>query len=190
MLGVDGSSAYNDVAVAAIAFTLFHVLDLWSDSPEPRLLIAAGLLAGFACAAKYTAFLAVPYAVVFVLRKTRTLRPATILVLCAAIPVIPWLVKNYLWFWNPVSPFFNHWFPNPYVTVSFENEYRATLASFARYRNWEVPLQITTFGSMSGFLGLKAAPGSSAPFGAVSATTAGKPVSTCPRSSSKQPVSV
>jgi hypothetical protein len=153
MLGVDGSSAYNDVAVAAIAFTLFHTLDLWSESRDPRLLIAAGLLAGFACAAKYTAFLAVPYAVAFVVLKTRMVRPAAAVVLCASIPLIPWLVKNYLWFWNPLSPFFNHWFQNPYVTTSFETEYRSTLATFGTYRSWQIPFQVTTLGSMSGLLG-------------------------------------
>ena len=52
VVGVDGTSAYNDVAVAAIAFTLFHVLDLWDGSRNPRLLVAAGLLSGFAFAAK------------------------------------------------------------------------------------------------------------------------------------------
>ena len=75
VVGVDGTSAYNDVAVAAIAFTLFHVLDLWDETRSSRLLVAAGLLAGFAFAAKYTAFLAVPYAIGYVVWRTRRLRP-------------------------------------------------------------------------------------------------------------------
>ena len=59
LVGVDGTSAYNDVALAAVAFTLFHLLHLWETqrSCRPRsgrLLIAIGLVAGFAVATKYT----------------------------------------------------------------------------------------------------------------------------------------
>jgi hypothetical protein len=153
ILGVDGSSAYNDVAVAAIGFTLFHVLDLWSETRAPRLLVAGGLLAGFAFAAKYTAFLAIPFAIAAVALHSRRLRPVGILVLCTAVPVLPWLLKNYLQFWNPLAPFFNQWFPNPYVTVSFERDYRAMLGAWGAYRNWQLPLQITVLGSLSGLLG-------------------------------------
>ena len=31
VVGIDGTSAYNDVAVAAIAFTLFHLLQIWDE---------------------------------------------------------------------------------------------------------------------------------------------------------------
>jgi hypothetical protein len=153
VVGVDGSSAYVDVAVAAIAFTLFHILDLWSETRATRLLLAAGLLAGFACAAKYTAFVAVPYAVGFVLWKSRRLGTAAVVASVAASQVLPWLFKNYFWFQNPLAPFFNNWFPNPYVTVSFENEYRARFASLGTYQLGDLPLQITAFGSMSGLVG-------------------------------------
>ena len=59
VVGIDGTSAYNDVAVAAIAFTLFHLLQIWDEERNPRLLAAIGLVAGFAFAAKYTAWPAV-----------------------------------------------------------------------------------------------------------------------------------
>jgi hypothetical protein len=71
LAGIDGTSAYNDVAVAAIAFTLFHLLQIWDEERSPRLLAAIGLTAGFAFAAKYTAWPAVGYAVGFVLLKNR-----------------------------------------------------------------------------------------------------------------------
>src|ERR1039458_5673078 len=32
--GIDGTSAYNDVAVAAIAFTLFHLLQIWDEERQ------------------------------------------------------------------------------------------------------------------------------------------------------------
>jgi hypothetical protein len=129
MVGVDGSSAYNDVAVAAIAFTLFHALWLWQEQRAARLLVAIGLLAGFAFTAKYTAGLAVPYALGWVAwNSRRRARDLAIVAGAAALVMAPWIVKNWLWYGNPLAPFFNRWFPNPYVTSSFELEYRSRLA--------------------------------------------------------------
>ncbi|HTQ54327.1 MAG TPA: glycosyltransferase family 39 protein [Bryobacteraceae bacterium] len=126
VVGVDGTSAYNDVALAAIAFSLFHALWLWDEQRSSRLLAAIGLLAGFAFAAKYTAALAVPYAVGWVAWKSRRrARDLAIVAGLAALVIAPWLFKNWLWYRNPLAPFFNQWFPNPYVTVSFEREYRS-----------------------------------------------------------------
>jgi hypothetical protein len=152
-VGVDGTSAYNDVAVAAIAFTLFHVLELWSENLSPRLLATAGLLAGFAFAAKYTAFLAVPYAIGFVLWKTRRLRSGMAVAAYASIGVLPWLLKNYFWFQNPLAPLFNHFFRNPYVSESFEATYVQNLMHYGLRSRWEIPLQVTTYGSLAGLLG-------------------------------------
>src|SRR4051794_39378706 len=106
IVGVDGSSAYNDVAVACVLFGLFYLLQL-TDGDRP-LLIAIGLLAGFSYALKYTAGLAIPYA----LAKTR--RKALIVAVCAAAMVAPWLIKNAVYARNPFAPFANAWFPNPY----------------------------------------------------------------------------
>jgi hypothetical protein len=153
IVGVDGVSAYNDVAVAAIVFSLYNVLDLWCTKGSRRLLIAAGVLAGFAFAAKYTAFLAIPAALAVVLWKKRDLRMAALFAVCALVPVLPWLFKNYLWFQNPVAPLFNHWFANRYFSESFEATYRSQLASFGQYRLGHLPLQVTTWGSLSGLLG-------------------------------------
>ncbi|HEY2016958.1 MAG TPA: hypothetical protein VGH38_25815 [Bryobacteraceae bacterium] len=153
MAGVDGTSAYIDVAVAAIAFALFYLLQIWKEERSPRLLIAIGLVAGFAYAAKYTAWLAVPYAVGFVAWKSRSRRDVSVVALCAAAMILPWMVKNWIWVANPLAPFFNQWFPNPYVTISFEREYRAGLALSNLTSRWQIPLQVTTFGSLSGLLG-------------------------------------
>jgi hypothetical protein len=132
MVGVDGASAYNDVAVAAIAFSLFHALWLWQEQRSSRLLAAIGLLAGFALAAKYTAGLAVPYAIAVVAwNSRRRARDVAIVVGCASLVAVPWLVRNWSWYGNPLAPFFNQCFPNPYVTVSFEREYRAQLTHWA-----------------------------------------------------------
>ena len=47
MVGLDGTSAYNDVAVATVLFGMFYLLEIWRGTDEDRLLIPIGLLAGF-----------------------------------------------------------------------------------------------------------------------------------------------
>ena len=153
MAGVDGTSAYNDVAVAAIAFALFFALQIWDRERSRRALIAIGLLAGFAYAAKYTAFLAIPYAVGFVAWKSRRWRDVATVGLLAAAMALPWMAKNWIYVRNPVAPFFNGVFPNPYVTVAFEREYLHHLAWYGLTSRTQIPMDVTTYGSLGGLLG-------------------------------------
>ena len=153
LVGVDGASAYNDVAVAAIAFALFYLLEIWDAERAPRLLIAIGMVAGFAYAAKYTAWVAAPYALGFVAWKSRRWRDIFVVALCAAVLILPWMAKNWIEVRNPLAPFFNQWFLNPYVTVSFEKEYRHNLGWHGLANHAQIPMQVTTFGSLSGLLG-------------------------------------
>jgi hypothetical protein len=154
VVGVDGTSAYNDVAVAAIAFTLFFLLQIWDDTRSPRLLAAIGLVAGFGYAAKYTACLGIVYALGFVAWKSRRrIRETASVAVCAAVMVAPWMIKNWICVGNPVSPFLNGIFANPYVTVEFEQEYRHHMAMYELGTRWQIPMQVTTYGSLSGLLG-------------------------------------
>src|SRR5260221_10643701 len=61
VVGIDGSIAYTDVAVAAIVFGLFYLLQIWDEDRNPNLLAPIGMLAGFSVAAKNTAFVAGSY---------------------------------------------------------------------------------------------------------------------------------
>jgi hypothetical protein len=153
LVGVDGTSAYNDVALAAIAFTLFHLLCMWAENQSQRLLVAIGLVAGFAVATKYTGWLAVPYALGFVAWKRGRARELCCVALGAAMMIVPWLAKNWIWVHNPVAPFFNELFPNPYVMVSFEKLFRHNLAVYELKSRWQIPMQVTTYGSLAGLLG-------------------------------------
>ena len=124
--GLTGTSAYNDAALACVAFTVFALLEVWDASRDPALLVPAGIAAGFAFGIKYTAFPAVLYALGFVawrlLRsRQRVWRPLLLLSACAAALIVPTLVKNWITVDNPVSPFLNRVFRNQYVHVSFED---------------------------------------------------------------------
>jgi len=128
VVGVDGASAYNDVAAAFVSFMVFYLLEIWIEDRQPALLVPIGLLAGFAFAIKYTAFLALPFALVTVaIRLTRDPRQLVRAMLViggmASVMIAPWLVKNAVTIGNPVAPFFNRWFPNPNVFIEFEEGY-------------------------------------------------------------------
>jgi hypothetical protein len=156
VVGIDATSAYNDVALACVAFTLFCLLQLWDAQQTTRLLILIGLVAGFGYAVKYTAFVGVLYAAGFVAwksRQSKELRQAGIVLACAAAMILPWMIKNWLWVQNPVSPFLNNIFPNPYVTASFEREFREYLALYDLPTRWMIPWAATTSGRLAGVLG-------------------------------------
>ena len=159
VVALDGSVAYVDVALAAVLFGLFYVLQVWDETRDCGLLIPAGLLAGFAYAIKYTAGLAVPYAIGYVLwRSWRSRQPALKNALTvgalAAVMIAPWMIKNLIEVGNPVSPFANRLFPNPYVHVSQEESWRRYLQMYELTSYRELPLQLTIQGNhIAGFFG-------------------------------------
>ncbi len=159
VVGQDGSIAYIDVAVAAIVFGLFYLLQIWDEDKNSRLLVPIGMLAGFSVSAKYTAFLAVPYAIGFIGWKLwrahkPVLRPVFATSLLMLVFIAPWLIKNWIWMDNPLSPFANRLFPNPYVHVSFEDACRRSMQLYDLKSRWEIPLQLTIKGDLLvGFFG-------------------------------------
>jgi hypothetical protein len=62
---------------------------------------------------------------------------------------------NWLWLGNPFSPFFNKFFPNPYVHVSLEEEWTQYLRNYREIKTpWQIPLEVTVKGSaLCGLLG-------------------------------------
>ena len=160
VVGTDGSTAYVDVATAAVVFVLFCLLQIWARDRQDNLLIPIGLLAGFAYACKLTAFLAVPYALGFVLwRLLRSrefpVKRLAVLCGCIALMILPWLVKNTLIVGNPFSPFLNKWFPNPYIHISLEQIYIVMNRTYPGITSaWQIPLELTIRGGkLQGFTG-------------------------------------
>jgi hypothetical protein len=72
----------------------------------------------------------------------------------AAIFILPWILKNAVQTGNPLAPFANHLFPNPYVHVSFEQDYRANLRRY-HLTNWlSAPWELAVKGErLQGFFG-------------------------------------
>ncbi|MGE5644365.1 MAG: ArnT family glycosyltransferase [Acidobacteriota bacterium] len=160
VVGFDGTSAYIDVAVACVLFAIFYLLQIWDEERAPGLLVLIGLLAGFAYAMKYTAFVAVPYTIGFVgwksWRKGGTLaRPVAMVALPALVMIAPWVLRNWIWYGNPFSPFYNAWFPNPYIHIGLEQGYRAQLTQWGGVTNkLDIPVEATVRGDkLQGILG-------------------------------------
>ena len=160
VVGMDGTTAYNDVATACIVFATFYLAQIWDQEREDGLLAPLGLVAGFCYAAKYVAFLGVLYAIGFVAWKLRRqkkplLKPVLLVTGCAAVMIAPWILKNVVWSGNPFAPLLNRYFPNPYATVGFETEYRAHMAWYEGLKSyWDIPLEVTVRGqTLVGFLG-------------------------------------
>jgi hypothetical protein len=129
--GIAGTSAYVDVALAFSGFATFYFLEIWNERREDtRLLLAAGLMAGFCFAIKYTGFVVVLFAAAYVFWKARNLARVAVLAAAVAVMAGPWLVKNWVVVDNPVSPFFNRLFPNPYIHIAMEDEYRKAMRNF------------------------------------------------------------
>jgi len=159
----DATTAYIDVAVPAVLFALFYLLQVWDETVDPKMrsqwLVPIGILAGFGYAVKYTAFLAVPYALGFVAWKLwrahkPLVRPVLVVALLAAVMILPWMLKNWIEVANPLSPFANRIFPNPYVHVSFEDGYRRYFSTGGLSSRWQIPLEVTLKGGqLGGFLG-------------------------------------
>jgi hypothetical protein len=152
MVGIDGTSAYNDVAVAAIVFSVFYWVQIWDSQREGRILIAIGLLAGYCYAAKYTAFVMLIYAVGFVAWRTRRIGPALVVAAYSLVMVAPWILKDWIYVGNPLAPFANRYFQNPYIHVSFERNWTAYLRTYGLKNLWTLPLEVTVNGETTGGL--------------------------------------
>src|SRR5207248_8559426 len=141
-------------AAACVVFGVFYLLQIWDRERTAGLLVAIGLLAGFAYAVKYTAALAIPYAGVFVAWRSLRFKAVLIVCLCALAVMLPWMAKNWIWVENPFSPFLNAVFPNPYIQAGFEKEYARDLRHDDAVKSWrELPWMLTVEGRLSGFLG-------------------------------------
>jgi hypothetical protein len=154
---IDGSSAYIDLATAAIGFGVFYLLYLWDLNPQRpvELLLAAGLLGGFSYAAKYTAAVIALWAAVFVLwNSRRKLRDFTLLAAMSLVLAAPWMLRNAVLTENPLAPFFNRWFPNAAIHIIFERQYSEWLRHYDVKNMWELPLEVTVRGiATTGALG-------------------------------------
>ena len=160
VVGTDATSAYNDCALAFFAFMAFYAATVWWRDRGPGWMVVLGVLGGFCFSIKYTGIFAIPVLMAVVGWGTwrrlrdgqRALRRLVLVGLVASFFVVPWFAKNTITTGNPVAPFYNKYFPNPYVSVSWEKGYRNLLAGYShdpevRRKNLiAAPLELTVRG--------------------------------------------
>jgi len=155
MVGIDGSSAYTDLGAAAVVFSAFYWLEIWDKSRDRAVLIPIGMLAGYAYATKYTAFVMVPFALGYVLWRARRVRPLIPICLLSALMIAPWMLKNWIIVQNPIAPFGNAIFRNPYFHPIYESELEDALQSYGVTDKRTLPLEVTIRGQKTqGLLGV------------------------------------
>lgn len=156
VVGRTATVAYVDVALSGILVCLFLLTEDWRKSRNQSVLIAAGILAGFAFAVKYTGVVAFAYLTGTVIWSERrsTLRPLLIAGGAAFLVMLPWLAKNLIDVGNPIAPFGNAIFENPYFSEVAEADYASSMRNFNQVSIPEIPMEVTVRGyRLLGLLG-------------------------------------
>ena len=103
------------VGIMASVFCCCRGLDRSFKSGGSRTWLAlSGLMAGFACGTKYYAAICPFLLALFILNKSwreRVWAPLALFAGATALPVLPWLAKNWAYAGNPVFPFLHKLFP-------------------------------------------------------------------------------
>jgi hypothetical protein len=149
--GITGTTSYNEAALVFITLAAFYLLLLWRDTDERWCLLAAGLAAGFCYAIKLPGAMVLVGAAVWV--AARRWRGLALLAAGALPAVAPWLVRNIVVARNPLAPFANALFPNPYFHLLGERTLATNLAAFGQVAPLDVPWQLAFGDGLSGTYG-------------------------------------
>ncbi len=159
-VGYVSTQALNDMAVSAAVFSAFYCMCRWWESRVDRWLLPIGLLAGLAYATKYSAFLtAVAFASVMGWRwfRHRDLSWKWAMAGCLGVAAmaLPYLLRNWIWYDNPVAPFYNSWFPNANFSSWVEIDYRQNQRTYGWLTSfWNVPWDVAVGGkNLQGIIG-------------------------------------
>jgi hypothetical protein len=146
VVGRDATSAYIDAGAAAAAFASFYWLEIWDSESDARALIPAGLMAGYAYAAKYTAVVILLYGIGFLVMRSKRLAPVLTISGWSLVMIAPWMIRNWIWYHNPIAPLGNAFFPNPYFYILAEQDWAAWLRTYGLPNLRELPLEVTVRG--------------------------------------------
>jgi hypothetical protein len=137
VVGIDASSAYNDVMLAFFALAVLAALMSGRS-------FLAGVLAGLCYGVKMTGGVFGLAGLAYLMSRKEWKR-AVIFSAAAALLASPWLIRNAVWIGNPVAPLYNNLFPNPHFHPSTE---AALLEQLRNYRvpPVQLPLEVTIRG--------------------------------------------
>jgi hypothetical protein len=140
VVGVSASSAFNDAALVFFILATVWTLLTLRERHSRALALIAGVFAGMCYAVKMNGGIAIVVAGLFLVVLGRW-RASWTFALGVAAMAGPWLLRNSIETSNPVAPFFNAAFPNPYFYVEPERQLGEALRSYGvpfAQRFWEV----------------------------------------------------
>jgi hypothetical protein len=156
VVGLTGSSSYNDAAGVFFLLAAFYVLLGAIEKPEVASTLpgyfVAGALAGFCYAIKYPGVTAPLCATLFVAVQRRW-RAALLVAAGATLVMAPWIARDLILTGNPVAPLMNRVFPNPYTHVATEMELAANLRSLGDVKPAQVPWELAFGDRLTGTFG-------------------------------------
>jgi hypothetical protein len=152
VVGLTGTSAYNDATQVFFALSSLLALMIWKQEQDGPYLYAAGLTAGFCYALKMSGVVVPVLAVGFVLFSCR-LRPALTVATLAAVPILPWLIRNTVITGDPFAPLGNSLFPNPYFHLSMERNLAAIWSHYGGFTFRMAPWELTAGDKLQGTFG-------------------------------------
>jgi len=153
VVGVAGTSAYNDAAMVFFTLATLLALLLWKQESERRYLLAAGLLAGFCYAIKMNGILVPLLASIFVFATLRRWRPLLALGVAALIVIAPWMIRNTLVAGNPISPLGNSIFPSQYFHLTMEQTLAHDWRHYEGFNMRSAPWELTVGSKLQGNFG-------------------------------------
>ncbi len=108
------TGAYVDLPLGGFVFLSMRCFQFGRNESNAKWLVLSGLFSGFAMATKYTGavcpiILTSVLLFDFVRFKRISMRLVCLFVFSAAVPIVPWLVKNWMAIGNPVFPFLYKW---------------------------------------------------------------------------------
>src|SRR5260370_31445860 len=161
VVGISGTSAYNDAALVCCILATFYFLLVWREEANPMYLAPAGLLAGFCYAIKINALLIPALALLFVLIECRpsprqsprqALARCGLLASASLISIAPWMIRRMALTGNPLAPLFNAWFPNAYFLEATERNLAHFMRTYQAFEFRNAPWELQLGGASHGIL--------------------------------------
>ena len=116
-----------------------------AEERDDRLLLLAGVAAGFCYCCKITGVL-IPVCAGVYLITFRRWKPVLWFSAAALLMIAPWMIRNAVEVGNPVAPLLNRFFPNPSFHISTEEQYSKSMRSYGGVALLDVPLEISIGG--------------------------------------------
>lgn len=154
VVGMASVCAFNDAAITCYVVATFALLLAWWRSPDTRVILAAGICAGFCYAIKFTGGIVAPVALIGILARSRRFRPPALFAGAVVAMAGPWVARSAILTGNPFAPLLNRLFPNPYFRIESEEILGQYLRSYGELDWGSIGQELAFYGDLlQGVLG-------------------------------------